>query len=111
MNWRHSGQLDVLAVQSWMHSLQKMCLQGRARTASAIGPRQMGHGSWWASGGPAHASRLLGAASRLMAAAALALRGSDDGSASCRAVGSLRASAPLLRPTSDGHLVCHWQEL
>ena len=33
MNWRHRGQLDALAVQSWMHSLQKMCLHGRARTA------------------------------------------------------------------------------
>ena len=76
MNWRHRGQLDALAVQSWMHSLQKMCLQGRARTASAIGPRQMGHGSSWASAGHVHVSRLLlllAAASRLMAAAALAL--------------------------------------
>ena len=76
MNWRHRGQLEALAVQSWMHSLQKMCLQGRARTASAIGPRQMGHGSSWASAGHVHVSRLLlllAAASRLMAAAALAL--------------------------------------
>ena len=71
--WRHRGQSDLLEVQRWMHSLQKMCLQGSARTASAIGPRQMGHGSSWASGGHAHASRLLlAAASRLMAAAALA---------------------------------------
>ena len=65
-----------MEVQRWMHSLQKMCLQGSARTASAIGPRQMGHGSSWASAGHVHVSRLLlllAAASRLMAAAALAL--------------------------------------
>ena len=111
--WRHRGQSDLLEVQRWMHSLQKMCLQGSARTASAIGPRQMGHGSSWASGGHAHASRLLlAAASRLMAAAALAP--SKEGvdlleAASCRAVSSLRAStrSPL------AELCCHthWQGL
>lgn len=81
INPRHRGQLGVLAVQCWMHSLQKMCLQGRARTASSMGPRQMGHGSSWASAGHVHVSLLLRleAASRLMAAAALALCGSKDG--------------------------------
>ena len=94
----------MLAVHCWMHTLQKMCLQGRARTVSTMWSRQMGHRSSRASTGQTHALRLgLGAASWLMAAAALALWGSKDGfgaprmmdsleAASCGAVGSLCAS-------------------
>lgn len=111
----------MLAVHCWMHTLQKMCLQGRARTVSTMWSRQMGHRSSRASTGQTHALRLgLGAASWLMAAAALALWGSKDGfgaprmmdsleAASCGAVGSLCASTRK----SLARLLCltHWQGL
>lgn len=43
MRPRHIGHLSLSAVQTRMHSRQKVCLHGSTRAGSVIWPRQMGH--------------------------------------------------------------------